>query len=69
MVRGWETRRVLAAAGEAAHASAVAMESVVDASDAGRPPSWKELHTTAAVLLRRRAEEGRRLGAGLREYD
>lgn len=35
----------------------------------GRPHSWNELHTTAAVLLRRGAREGHQLVAALREQD
>ncbi|MGW1963613.1 hypothetical protein ACWCPD_25695 [Streptomyces sp. NPDC001935] len=42
---------------------------MADASAVGRPHSWNELHTTAGVLLRRHAPEGRQLVAALREYD
>ncbi|MER5221280.1 helix-turn-helix domain-containing protein [Streptomyces flaveus] len=59
----------LAGAGEAAQAVSVAVSSVPDAAAVGRPHSWNELHTTAAVLLRRRAHEGHQLVAALREYD
>ncbi|MDX3387703.1 helix-turn-helix domain-containing protein [Streptomyces niveiscabiei] len=58
----------LAAAGESSQSLAVATASVPDASAVGRPHSWNELHTTAAVLLRRKAAEGRQLVAVLREY-
>ncbi|MEW9520622.1 helix-turn-helix domain-containing protein [Streptomyces tubercidicus] len=58
-----------AAAGEAEQALAAAVVSVPDASDIGRPHAWNELHTTASVLLRRRAPEGRRLADLLREHD
>ncbi|MFE9608740.1 helix-turn-helix domain-containing protein [Streptomyces sp. NPDC006012] len=59
----------LARAGEAAQALSVAVPSVPDASAVGRPHSWNELHSTAALLLRRSAPEGRLLVAALREYD
>ncbi|MDT3399211.1 helix-turn-helix transcriptional regulator [Streptomyces sp. B1866] len=59
----------LAGAGEAGQAVAVAVASVPDAADVGRPHSWGELHTTAALLLRRGAREGRQLVSALREYD
>lgn len=58
-----------AGAGEAAQALAVALEAVPDASAVGRPHSWNELHTTAALLLRRGAAEGRQLVTALREFD
>ncbi|MCX4665906.1 helix-turn-helix domain-containing protein [Streptomyces sp. NBC_01381] len=59
----------LAAAGESAQAVSVAVASVPDAAAVGRPHSWNELHTTAAVLKRRGAKEGAQLVAALREYD
>lgn len=59
----------LAASGESARAATVAMASVPDASDIGRPHSWNELHTTAAVLMRRGAKEGHQLVALLRDHD
>ncbi|WP_329334677.1 XRE family transcriptional regulator [Streptomyces sp. NBC_01352] len=58
-----------AGAGEAPQALAVALEAVPDAAAIGRPHSWNELHTTAAVLLRRGASEGQQLIAALRELD
>ncbi|MFE0137225.1 helix-turn-helix domain-containing protein [Streptomyces sp. NPDC059037] len=59
----------LAGAGESAQAASVAMASVPDAADIGRPHSWNELHTTAALLKRRGVKEGSQLVAALREYD
>ncbi|WP_328876375.1 helix-turn-helix domain-containing protein [Streptomyces sp. NBC_00287] len=59
----------LAGAGEPAQALTVAAASVSDAAAIGRPHSWNELHTTAAVLLRRGASEGDQLVAALREFD
>ncbi|MFC9684696.1 helix-turn-helix domain-containing protein [Streptomyces sp. NPDC056948] len=59
----------LAAAGEATQALTVATTTIPDASAIGRPHSWNELHTTAAVLLRRRSNEGHQLVAALREHD
>ncbi|MFD9862245.1 helix-turn-helix domain-containing protein [Streptomyces alboflavus] len=59
----------LAGAGESAQAASVAVASVPDAADIGRPHSWHELHTTAAVLKRRGAKEGSELVTALREYD
>ncbi|SER83560.1 Helix-turn-helix domain-containing protein [Streptomyces sp. yr375] len=59
----------LAGAGEAAQALTAALEAVPDAAAVGRPHSWNELHTTAAVLLRRGAPEGHQLVAALREFD
>jgi hypothetical protein len=47
----------LASAGETAQALAVATTTVPDAAAIGRPHSWNELHTTAAVLLRHRAKK------------
>ncbi len=58
-----------AGAGEAPQALAVALEAVPDASAVGRPHSWNELHSTAALLLRRGAVEGRQLVAALSEFD
>ncbi|MEV7288131.1 helix-turn-helix domain-containing protein [Streptomyces sp. NPDC093252] len=59
----------LAGAGEAAQSLTVALASVPDAAAVGRPHSWRELHTTAALLLRRGAREGRQLITALRAYD
>ncbi|MFC9507559.1 helix-turn-helix domain-containing protein [Streptomyces sp. NPDC057002] len=59
----------LAAAGEAPQALTVATTTVPEASAIGRPHSWNELHTTAAVLLRRGAREGHQLVAALRDRD
>ncbi|MFI1733853.1 helix-turn-helix domain-containing protein [Streptomyces acidicola] len=59
----------LAGAGESAQAVSVAVASVPDAATLGRPHSWNELHTTAAVVMRRGAKEGRQLVTALREYD
>ncbi|MGW0738170.1 helix-turn-helix domain-containing protein [Streptomyces sp. NPDC002851] len=59
----------LAGAGESAQAMSVAVASVPDAAAVGRPHSWNELHTTAALLMRHGAKEGRQLVAALREYD
>ncbi|GGU96989.1 hypothetical protein GCM10010211_75440 [Streptomyces albospinus] len=58
-----------AAAGEAEQALTAALASVPDASGVGRPHAWNELHTTAAVLLRHGAPEGRELTDALRAYD
>jgi hypothetical protein len=59
----------LAGAGETAQALAAGLTAVPDAAAVGRPHSWNELHTAAAVLLRRGAPEGQQLVAALREYD
>ncbi|MFE6158945.1 helix-turn-helix domain-containing protein [Streptomyces sp. NPDC056486] len=59
----------LAGADEPAQAASVAVAIVPDAAAIGRPHSWNELHTTAAVLKRRGAKEGSELVAALREYD
>ncbi|MFE7274626.1 helix-turn-helix domain-containing protein [Streptomyces sp. NPDC057623] len=59
----------LAGAGESAQAGSVAVASVPDAAAVGRPHSWNELHTTAALLMRRGAKEGQQLVAALREFD
>ncbi|MFG2148621.1 helix-turn-helix domain-containing protein [Streptomyces sp. NPDC048696] len=59
----------LAGAGESTQSTYVAVSSVPDAAAVGRPHAWNELHTTAAVLMRRRANEGHQLVAALREYD
>ncbi|ARF56989.1 DNA-binding protein [Streptomyces gilvosporeus] len=58
-----------AEAGEAEQALIAALTSVPDAADIGRPHAWNELHTTAAVLLRRKAPQGRRLADELRAHD
>ena len=59
----------LAGAGEASQALAVALHCLPDAAAIGRPHSWNELHTTAAVLLRHGAKEGRELVSALKEHD
>jgi transcriptional regulator with XRE-family HTH domain len=59
----------LAGAGEAAQAVSTAVAAVPNAAAVGRPHSWNELHTTAAVLMRQGAKEGQQLVAALREYD
>ena len=61
--------RSLAGAGELDAALAVALDIVPDAAEVGRPHSWNELHTTAAVLLRRAPRAGRHLVEVLREED
>ncbi|MFG2286394.1 helix-turn-helix domain-containing protein [Streptomyces sp. NPDC048595] len=58
-----------AAAGEGERALAAALASVPDAADIGRPHAWNELHTTASVLLRHKAPEGRQLADALRDRD
>lgn len=59
----------LAEGGEAEQALTVALASLPDASAIGRPHAWNELHSTAAVLLRQRTPEGRRLADTLKEND
>ncbi len=59
----------LAGAGEASEALVVALDCLPDAAAVGRPHSWNELNTTAAVLLRRGASEGRELITALKQYD
>ncbi|WKK21537.1 helix-turn-helix transcriptional regulator [Streptomyces olivoreticuli] len=59
----------LAGADEPQQALAVALESIPDAAEIGRPHAWNELHTTAALLLRRGAAEGKRLVTALKECD
>jgi hypothetical protein len=59
----------LAGAGEASEALRVALDCLPDASAVGRPHSWNELHTTAAVLLRQGAKEGRQLVGALKASD
>lgn len=61
--------RALAGAGESAQAVSIAVAIVPDAAAVGRPHSWNELHTAAAVLKRRGAKEASQLVAALREYD
>ncbi|RNG20404.1 helix-turn-helix domain-containing protein [Streptomyces botrytidirepellens] len=51
----------LAAAGHADAAAYTALGCTADASDVGRPHAWNELHTTAALLLRRGAPQARGL--------
>ena len=45
-----------ASAGEAPQSLTLALTTVPDAASIGRPHSWNELHTTAAVLLRHGAK-------------
>ncbi|MET8683337.1 helix-turn-helix transcriptional regulator [Streptomyces sp. NPDC004732] len=59
----------LAGAGETTQALAVATAIVPDAAAVGRPHSWNELHTAAAILMRRSPVQGRQLVAALREFD
>ncbi|MFJ6659609.1 helix-turn-helix domain-containing protein [Streptomyces sp. NPDC091377] len=59
----------LAGTGEATEALSVALACLPDAAAVGRPHSWDELHTTAALLLRRGTPEGRQLVDALREHD
>ncbi|GAA0338669.1 helix-turn-helix transcriptional regulator [Streptomyces blastmyceticus] len=59
----------LAGADEPQQALAVALESIPDAAEIGRPHAWNELHTTAALLLRRGAAEGKRLVTAFKECD
>jgi hypothetical protein len=59
----------LAGAGEAAEALTIAIGCLPDASAIGRPHSWNELHSTAALLVRHGAREGRELVSALRQYD
>ncbi|WP_435880347.1 helix-turn-helix domain-containing protein [Streptomyces nondiastaticus] len=60
----------LAGADEPEQSLTVALRTVPDAAAVGRPHAWGELHTAAAVLLRRGATaEGRQLVAALREHD
>lgn len=58
----------LAAAGQADAAVHTALDCSADASAVGRPHAWNELHTTAALLLRRGAPEARTLIDALRGY-
>jgi transcriptional regulator with XRE-family HTH domain len=58
-----------AGAGESAQAAAVGLATLPDAAEVGRPHSWNELHTTAALLMRRGAKEGQELAAALKEHD
>ncbi|MEU0842247.1 XRE family transcriptional regulator [Streptomyces sp. NPDC005962] len=51
----------LAGAGHADAAAHTALGCTADASDVGRPHAWNELHTTAALLLRRGAPQARGL--------
>ncbi|CAM5522176.1 hypothetical protein SABIM44S_03549 [Streptomyces abikoensis] len=60
----------LAGAGEPEQSLTVALSTVPDAAAVGRPHAWDELHTAAAVLLRRGATAaGRQLVAALKEHD
>ena len=59
----------LAAAGESRQALNVALDCLPDAAAVGRPHGWNELHTTAGLLLRRGARQGRELVLALREQD
>ncbi|KUJ65310.1 DNA-binding protein [Streptomyces albus subsp. albus] len=58
----------LAGADEPQQALEMALMSVPDAADVGRPHAWNELHTAAAMLLRRGTHEGRRLAEALKEH-
>ncbi|MFK4068110.1 helix-turn-helix domain-containing protein [Streptomyces sp. NPDC029674] len=58
-----------AGAGDTAQALTVATAIVPDAAAVGRPHAWNQLHTVAAVLMRRSPAKGRRLVAALRELD
>ncbi len=58
-----------AGAGEAEAALNTAMHIIGDASEIGRPHAWGELHTVAALLLRRGAREGRTLVDALAGLD
>ncbi|WP_372406158.1 helix-turn-helix domain-containing protein [Streptomyces luteireticuli] len=58
-----------AGAGEAEAALKTALDIIIDASEIGRPHAWGELHTVAALLLRRRAHEGRTLVDALADLD
>ncbi|MEU1801331.1 XRE family transcriptional regulator [Streptomyces sp. NPDC019937] len=58
----------LAAAGHADAAAHTALGCTADASDVGRPHAWNELHTTAALLLRRGAPQARGLIDALGSY-
>ncbi|RLU85030.1 DNA-binding protein [Streptomyces griseocarneus] len=55
--------------GEAEAALETALGIIDDASEIGRPHAWGELHTVAALLLRRGAQEGRTLVDALAELD
>jgi hypothetical protein len=46
----------------------MAMATAPDAAEIGRPHSWNERRTTAAVLLRQGAKGGRRLVALLKDH-
>ncbi|RII13753.1 Helix-turn-helix protein [Streptomyces sp. YIM 130001] len=59
----------LAGAGDPEQSLSVALSVAPDASAVGRPHAWDELHTTAAVLMRSGAGEGRPLGDALTELD
>ncbi|WP_189214554.1 MULTISPECIES: helix-turn-helix domain-containing protein [Streptomyces] len=59
----------LAGGGEPEQALAVALDTVPDAAEVGRPHAWDELHVTAAVLLRLGAPEGHALADALRQHD
>ncbi|MGY0058512.1 helix-turn-helix domain-containing protein [Streptomyces sp. LZ34] len=58
----------LAAAGHVDFAVQTAVDCAADAADVGRPHAWDELHTTAALLLRRGAPQARTLVDALRGY-
>jgi transcriptional regulator with XRE-family HTH domain len=58
-----------ASAGEPSQALAEAFKCLPDAAAIGRPHSWGELHTTAAILLRQNAKEGRELVDALKALD
>ncbi len=56
-------------AGEAEAALDTALAIINDASEIGRPHAWGELHTVAAMLLRRGTQEGRTLVDALAALD
>ncbi|TBO60892.1 XRE family transcriptional regulator [Streptomyces kasugaensis] len=58
-----------AGAGETEAAFSTALGIINDASEIGRPHAWGELHTVAALLLRRGAQEGRELVDALADLD
>ncbi|NYI07684.1 helix-turn-helix domain-containing protein [Allostreptomyces psammosilenae] len=59
----------LVGAGDPEQAASVALATVKDAAEVGRPHSWHELHATAALLVRRRSRHGRELVEALRAHD
>ncbi|MGW2330129.1 hypothetical protein ACWC5C_30850 [Streptomyces sp. NPDC001700] len=59
----------LAGSGHADAAAHTALGCTADASAVGRPHAWNELHTTAALLLRRGAPQARGLIDALADCD